>query len=345
MILNVVLGILWLIAVPFGLGIFPCSYLQKKYRSPGMIFVVGYLIMMALFECEYLPALFFKADFRTLCLIFRLSAGFLSFSFLLLGWRDIKSLTVPKIHPLFIVFIILVVLQCVARWFQGVTDGDDAFFLGTAVNSYFGNSMYVLDPYTGFETGLDVRHAISPGGVFLAFLSDCIKLHPAITAHIVYADILLILHYIVYYGIGRILFEKKEENAALFACFICVFDVFGNVSFFTGATFLLTRTWQGKSVIANLCIPFAFWLLLLLVKEEETGKQWRQKRLIYGILSACTMLAALTNATTGVLLLPPMFLIGSAAVAIARKKISPVVVSMIAVLPVGILALLYKICF
>ena len=342
MILTIILGILWLRVIPFGLGIFPCSLLPKKYRSPGMIFVVGYLIMMALFECEYLPALFLGMSFKTLCLIFRLSIGFLSLAFYILGFKDFKSITFPKMHPFFIAFILLVILQCVARWFQGVTDGDDAFFLGTAVNSYFGNSMYVLDPYTGFETGLDVRHAISPGGVYLAYLSNCIKIHPAITAHIVYADILLVLHYIVYYGIGRVLFEKKEENAALFAGFICVFDVFGNISFYTSATFLLTRTWQGKSVIANLCIPFAFWLLLVLMKEEETNKMWKAKRLFYSIMAAATMLAALTNATTGALLLPPMFLIGAAFVSIGRKKISPIVTTCIAAVPIGMLVLLYK---
>lgn len=345
MILTVILGILWLMVIPFGLGIFPCSLLPKKYCCPGVIFAVGYLIMMALFECEYLPALFLGLSFKNLCLIFRLSVGLLSLIFYILGWRDIKSITFPKITPFFIIFTVLVILQCVARLFQGVTDGDDAFFLGTAVNSYFDNSMYVLDPYTGFETGLDVRHAISPGGVFLAFLSNCIKLHPAITAHIVYADILIVLHYIVYFNIGRLLFREKEENASLFGIFICFFDVFGNISLYTPATFLITRTWQGKSVIANFCIPFAFLLLLILIREEENSRIWRKKRLLYGILSACTMLAALTNATTGALLLPPMLLIGSAVVGIGRKKISPVITTLIATVPIGMLAVLYKLIF
>ena len=343
MALTVLLGIFWLIAVPFGLGIFPCKLLQKKYRSPGMIFAVGYLIMMALFECEYLPALLLGMHFKTLCLIFRLSVGFLSLAFAILGVKDVKNIALPKMHPYFIAFILLVVIQCFARWFQGVTDGDDAFFLGTAVNSYFDNSMYVLDPYTGFETGLDVRHALSPGGVFLAYLSNCIKLHPAITGHIVYADILLVLHYIVFYNIGKLLFPEKEENAALFADFVCVFDVFGNVSLYTTATFLITRTWQGKSVIANFCIPFAFLLMLLLIREEETGKMWRHKRLFYGIAAGTTMLAALTNATSGLLLLPPMFLLGALIVGEYRKKWSVLPVTLLAILPVAIAALVYKI--
>ena len=342
MVWTVLLGILWLIAVPFGLGVLPCRLLEKKYRSPGMIFVVGCLIMMALFECEYLPALLLGMHFKTLCLIFRLSAGFLSLCFVIIGFRDFKNLKFPKMHPFFIVFLVLVTLQCIARCFQGVTDGDDAFFLGTAVNSYFGDSIYILDPYTGFETGLDVRHALSPGGVYLAYIANCIRLHPAVTAHIVYADLMLILHYITFYNIGKLLFPEKEENAALFADFVCVFDVFGNISLFTGATFLITRTWQGKSVIANLCIPFAFLLLLLLIRSEETGKMWKEKRLFYGIMAASTMLAALNCATSGLLLLPPMLLFGSIPASNHRKKGSIVLTTLIACIPVGLIAVLYK---
>ena len=342
MLLTIMLGILWLIAVPFGLGIFPCRLLPKKYRTPGMIFVVGYLLMMALFECEYLPALFVGMRFKTLCVIFRVSVGLLSLAFALLGFKDLKSLTFPKKNLFLAVLFVLVAFQCVARWFQGVTDGDDAFFLGTAVNAYFDNTMYILDPYTGFETGLDVRHALSPGGIFTAFLANCIKLHPAITAHTVFADLLLILHYIVFYNMGRVLFPDKEENAALFGCFICVFDVFGNISLLTPATFLITRTWQGKSIVANLCIPFAFLLLLLLIREEQTGKMWREKRIFYGILAGNTMLAALTCATTGLFLLPPMFLLGSIPVSIRRKKWSPFVTTLIACVPTALVAVLYK---
>jgi len=41
MILTVFLGILWLLVVPFGLGIAPCRFLPKEYRMPG-IFISGY---------------------------------------------------------------------------------------------------------------------------------------------------------------------------------------------------------------------------------------------------------------------------------------------------------------
>lgn len=304
-----------------------------------MIFALGCLLMMALFECEYLPALFMGMRFRTLCTVFRITAGLLSLIFAILGAPEWKSLSFPKWNVFFIAFVLLVLLQCVARWFQGVTDGDDAYFIGTAVNTYYGNRMYVLDPYKGFHTGLDIRHALSPGGVYLAFLSNCIKLHPAITAHIVFADLMLIVHYIVFFNIGKVLFDEAKHSS-LFACIICVFDVFGNYSLFTPATFLITRTWQGKSVIANICIPFAVYLLLLLSKKEETGKMWKEKRLFYTIGAAVAMLGSVTMATSGLLLLPPMFLLGAVILSIYRKKWSIIVTTLIASLPslaVGVL--------
>ena len=41
-----------------------------------------------------------------------------------------------------------------------------------------------------------------------------------------------------------------------------LFWIFGNVSIYTPETFLLTRTWQGKSVLANLLIPGCLFCLL-----------------------------------------------------------------------------------
>ena len=310
-----------------------------------MIFAVGYLVMMALFECEYLPALFLEMHFSTLCLIFRITAGLTALCFTILGAKGLKDLTYPKINVYFILFLGLVTLQCVARWFQGVTDGDDAFFLGTAVNSYFGNSMYLLDPYTGFSTGLDVRHALSPGGVFVAYMANCLKLHPAIVAHIVFADLMIILHNIVYYRIGTLLFPKEEKYGALFADLVCIFDVFGNISLFTPATFLITRTWQGKSVVANFCIPFAFLLMLILAQKELTSKQWKKTRLFYGIAAAACCLAAVCMATTGLMLLSGLFVSGSVVLFAIRKKPSVFVTTILALLPVGLIGVLFAILF
>jgi hypothetical protein len=343
MILKILLGILWLVVIPFGLGIFPCRLLQKKYRSPGMIFVAGYLIMMALFECEYLPALFMGMKFTTLCMIFRISVGFLSLASTILGAKNLKDLSYPKWNAFMIIFVVMVGLQCVARWFQGVTDGDDAYFLGTAVTTYFSNTMYKFDPYTGLLTGMDVRHALSPGGVFIAYLSNCMKVHPAITAHIIFADIALILHYIVFYNIGKVLLEDKEKFISLFACFVCVFDVYGAVSLYTPAIFLLTRTWQGKSVIANLCIPFAFLILLLFVRKEETGKQYKHKLAFYSIMTVCVTLAAMAMATTGLMLMPVILFIGAVVTAIYRRKISVLLVTMASLVPIGALGALFMI--
>ena len=343
MILTIFLGIFWLMLVPFGLGIAPSRLLPKEYRMPGMIFAIGYLIMMALFECVYLPALLLHMHFQTLCLIFRLSVGFLSLASVIFGAKEITTYRFPKMNPFMIVFIVMVILQCVARWFQGVTDGDDAYFLGTAVNAYFGNQINNVDPYTGFQTTLDIRHALSPGGIWVAYLANCIKLHPAITAHIVYADIAIILHNIVIYHIGQALLIKDEHKAALFAVFFGLFDIFGHLSYLTPATFFITRTWQGKSVVVNFCIPFALFLMLMLIRDELTVKQWKEKLVLYGILSGCTMLAGFTLATTGLILLPPFILIGAVFVSIYRKKISAMLPAVLACVPVGLMSILFVI--
>ena len=54
-----------------------------------------------------------------------------------------------------------------------------------------------------------------------------------------------------------------------FMIFIGIMQVFGNVSIYSNATFFLTRTWQGKSILANVCIPGILWLLLNIFDGES----------------------------------------------------------------------------
>lgn len=147
------------------------------------------------------------------------------------------------------------------------------------------NAMYKNLPYTGRSSPIDIRHALAVFPIWIAFVAVKADMHATVVSHMVMPLILIPLSYMTYYEIAKALFtvSKKEaagktckENIPVFMIIMAMFQMFGNVSIYTNETFFLTRTWQGKSVAANLVIPMTFLLLLWLFngeKREEKGRR------------------------------------------------------------------------
>ena len=60
--LQVLLAILWLLLVPFGCGMWLTSGMKKEHQNIGMIYLNGYLIMIAFFQCVYLAYLLVRGE-------------------------------------------------------------------------------------------------------------------------------------------------------------------------------------------------------------------------------------------------------------------------------------------
>ncbi len=169
--------------------------------------------------------------------------------------------------------------------------------------------MYTILPLTGRHTGLDIRHALAVFPMWIAFVAKKSHIHATILSHTVLPFLLLPLTYLVYYEIGRLLFDGRKngqdkgrikraarrvdsaasenrselrsgENLPLFMILMAVFQIFGNVSIYTNETFFLTRTWQGKAVAGSLVIPALLWMFLLLSdgRERKDADGLRAKR-------------------------------------------------------------------
>ena len=58
------------------------------------------------------------------------------------------------------------------------------------------------------------------------------------------------------------LLGARSVKLPIFMTIVSLMQIWGNSSIYTNATFFLTRTWQGKSVLANLVLLVDFWILL-----------------------------------------------------------------------------------
>lgn len=310
MIMTMIAVLLCLILVPFCTGLLITKILPENNRTYGMVLTNGYIFSIVLFECIYLLFVFLRSNsVQWLGIIFAICISVYAVLSALLGRECItdceKNRKKNKINLFQIIFILLFLVQIVMRLLQQVSDGDDAFFVAGANVAAQSGQMNTILVYTGeYSPNPDMRHILSGLPVWIAVLSRFTGLGAAIMAHCILGVIVLVMHYAILHAISGVLFPEKEESKWLFMMLAAVFNIFGNVSLYTPQTFLLTRTWQGKTMLANLAIPFVFLLILELYRCQKL-----KEKLLLLLQMAILYVFAGTCATTGfviMLLLIPL---------------------------------------
>lgn len=298
--IQIMAFIFWLLVIPFCIGLIPAKFTPEDKRNLIVTLLSGYLLMWAVFEVITIPAvIWIQYDNFLFVLRWFMIAAILLAAFGIITWyMDWKKTggTKPwfafsnfKLSGLsieekieWLLFLAIVGFQLYMAVTRTSFDGDDAYYVVESLMAQQSNAMYKNLPYTGRSSPLDMRHALAVFPIWIAFVAVKADLHATIVSHLVMPLILIPLSYMVYYEIAKALFAvsaKKEgdksckANIPVFMIIMAMFQIFGNVSIYTNETFFLTRTWQGKSVTANLVIPMVFLLLLWLfygeIKEEK----------------------------------------------------------------------------
>lgn len=269
--------------VPFICGLLPACIVHKNHRSLLATYVYGWFVMFALFQVTSTPLILLKSSFSKLVALY----GCLLLLVMIIGmFTGRKALidmirinqqnkTCRTVKIAWLVMLLIIAAQMLYLVFHQYTDGDDAYYISVAVDAVEKDTMYLTNAYIGYpQTVVDIRHALSPVPIFMAFLSRISGIHPTVIAHSVMAPVLIGLMYAIYTLLGRRLLREHREYTPVFLLFINVFYVFGHVSLYTAETFAYTRTWQGKSMLANLVIPFIYLALLSILDEDSGFGEW-----------------------------------------------------------------------
>ena len=273
--------ILLLLIAPFGTGLLVNRYIEAEKRSVGMAYASGFLILLAAFQLIAVPIVFMDAwGFPTIVTLFNvvvtLLTGFGIIQALHLWRREgrvfyrrmsfKKSFHIAQIQ--WIVMLVLIGFQLFMAVTYASFDGDDAYYVVNSVITDETNTLYRILPYTGRSTDLDMRHSMAVFPIWIAYIARMSGIHATIISHTVLPLVLIPLTYLIYYEIGKKLCKENKVQLPTFMIFVCMLQIFGNVSIYSNATFLLMRTWQGKSMLANVVIPAVFMILLWLFEEE-----------------------------------------------------------------------------
>lgn len=239
-------------------------------------YLYGHIILWALFQVVAVPAVQLRWSFNGLFWIYICLVTVL----IVLGIKKIpeliKTIHKPHMDIAIILALIIIVFQMCMYIFGQHLDEDDARWIAEANDALTKNKMYLYNPatgdYIGAFRGEMIKDVYSPWAMYIAVISRFIALRPAIVAHTIYAPLLLMMSYIVYYNIGKLLFKGGVERS-LFLLTTVVVNLFFSGNPHTQSTFTLVRIWQGKAVVASVIIPLIY-MLYLYIEFDDRRKNW-----------------------------------------------------------------------
>ncbi len=299
-IIRILILIAGLLLVSVGMGLAPavkvCGTHTRKFLP--WAFVCGLVCLWSMFQILSIPFILKERPFSQVVILYGIgillwTAGSLFFFFAEKRKHSFaiksKSKFTAKEYWLWGIFFALLLFQLFQAVFLAYADGDDAYYVGVAAVTESSDTMYRMIPYTGETTTLDVRHGLAPFPVWIAFLSRLSGCPVAVTAHIVLPLVLIPISYLIYAFVGNRLIKEKKW-LPVFLILLEVLILWGNYSFYTAETFLLTRSRQGKAAVANIMIPFLFLILFLIgekVQEKKKAGMVLWFLLAAGITASC----------------------------------------------------------
>lgn len=352
--------------VPVLSGMLPLSLFPGERRSFRLLILAGYLSAFALFELVGIPVLLLTpmGDFRLLAVLYTvlLAVWILCGALRLHGKGGMESAFLRAVRARFsrkrtdaagegrrtpdpevlffrIVFFAVLGFQLYKAYTMASYDGDDAYYVAQSVQAVQTGTMYHYIPYTGVTTVLDWRHALAMLPMWIAWVSTLCATHPTIVTHSMLPLVFLPLADAAAYSVLRELLDAggqdktwESDSDALSAAamvLVEVLQIFGNLSIYTPESFLLLRTWQGKTVFVAVLVPAAFALLLQLGHSMEKGER----------TGGCAVLLLLLNLSSCLCTSMAPFLIlglllpGSLFLAVLYRKPKIIVTILLACIP------------
>lgn len=323
-ILQLLSLLIWLVLIPTIVGLIPASIVDGAGKYKLLPVVIGYLCMWALFQCISVPLILAQSIFdhfhamSKVAWIFgggMLILAIFCLNFLQKNKNNLSLYKQPALRKkskkeriLWGIFFLLLLLQVLAMIFLAFGDGDDAYYMAVSAIAEESDELYLKLPYTGGTQELDTRYGLAPMPVWIAFLARVTGFHTATLGHIFVPVALLLVTYGIYGMLGQFLCKEKEDMLPVYMIGISLFVMFGNYSFKTAETFLLTRTSQGKSILGNIIFPFLFLLFFFLIEKMESQKT--APAFVWVLFMATAAAGCLCSTMGGVLVVMLMGIVG-----------------------------------
>lgn len=273
-IMNITLAVLVLWIVPYLAGNGLCEALKIEKTVPKL-YLLGLVAIWAFCQLITVPLVVMKMSF--LVVVVLLSAWIL----LLCGYgfycrrfpAFIRGGKSPEQNVMAVFTAVLVIAFFLTILLGQHTNADDSRFVVNAVDIARTNRMFLTDPNTGNEIarwwGELSKDVTAPWAVYFAYCGKLTGLSPTVIAHTVLPMALLTAIFGVWWMLSGELFRKDFFHRCVFLIAMMLLHLYGCFSVYSAETFMMTRLWQGKAVIAGLGVPAMILLCMWIYRYNK----------------------------------------------------------------------------
>ena len=351
---------LGLLGVPVTLFIFFAlgSLLQgsRNHFSASKSVLGGFFLYYILFDLFCLPVMLHYRPLSLLtalwipsCLLIALFALILRRKVLIGYLSDLKSrVSNSWVVCLWIFFIVLLQIAIVTAAYQFTFDA--AYYVANATTSIATDSINIYDPYTGeWQDHFEFRYLFATYPINDAVICQFTGIHPLVWTKTTMSSVAIILANLVLFRIACCLFsvesQKNDSGAdteaadryaliksAVFLSFGGIINFFF-ITIFTSSAFLVTRSYEGKSLLGNVILPTIFLIYLKMAKQGMGRGHWLSLALV--------SLGSTAISNSSNMLVPAAVMIFCASLSLQYRKISPLIKGVLCTVPCLALMLAY----
>lgn len=310
----------------------------KMKADASLALVFGYLLYFSVFEVLTVPMILAWVPLHVLCIVWGiLLVIVVCAALLILRKQWIRQLTgignVCSSHgALLFLTAAVILLQCAIVVLYEDTTVDAAYYVGTVGTSVYTDTLGRYNPYTGLMyKNFPARYILSAYPMHNAVWAKLLGLHPIVQSKIVMPVINVLVANFIIYHIGKRLFRGGKKQADLMVCLVCLMQLF-SYTIYTPGTFFFTRSYEGKSLLANVTFPIILYCSIWLWQKKKDRNLW----IVLFLASASG--AAFSGSS---IILPAAVSAGVLPILLSRKQFSALISYVMCMLPTILYAGVY----
>lgn len=290
---------------------------QKEKASASYMILAGFFFYYSLFTLFCVPVMYRWRPLSLLTLLWECAAAFLLVLSVITGYRRIAAFgraflgSIKENSLLYAGLILLTAIELIVVLNAYQFTLDAAYYVANVTTSLRTNSLNIYDPYTGdWQDHFEMRYFFATYPLQDAVMCSIFNIPALLQTKTVMSSVSIILSNMLFYMLARELFgDGKDNHRKIFL--MVFFGILINAFFitiYTSSNFLLSRTYEGKSILGNVIIPALLLFGIRLYKSSFKGREWLFLFLIcFGATVISNSSNMLVPAALGVLFMPVVF--------------------------------------
>lgn len=307
----------WSFAVTLGVGFF-------TYYAAFAIFAIPLML-------TYRPLSLLASVWSVVCVL----AAVVSVVLYGRQWREkiAGALAGIRDHKMFAVSVLVIAAACtiIAVVTYSFTL-DAAYYVASVATNVDTNMINVYDPFTGnWLDHFELRYAFATYYVNDAVVCRLTGIPALVETKGVMSATVMLLVNILYVHICRYFYDD-DRRAVLMYVFMTLIN-FMFISIYTTSNFLMTRTYEGKSIVANISIVLIFVIFMELIKDSERNGLF--------LMLFMTCLGTATVSSTANMVIPAQVFVFFVPYALLNRKPKMIIRVLGCIVPELVMMLIY----